>query len=164
MSRAVILDSGPIGLLTYSRASGTSIECNRWLRDLSDSGATIVLPEIVDYEIRRELLRLQQLKGLLRLETLRTIPGVQYEPITTDAMRMAAELWALSRREGRPTADPKALDCDVILVAQARALQLRGYDVIVATGNVAHFRQSIAAAEWHDINATLATMPPSKTD
>ena len=30
-------------------------------------------------------------------------------------MLRAAELWAQARRRGRPTADPKELDCDVIL-------------------------------------------------
>lgn len=152
MNRAVVLDSGPVGLLTYSKANEAATECNRWLRTLIDSGATIVLPEIVDYELRRELLRLQQLKGLLRLESLLTVVGVQYEPISTSAMRLAAELWAQRRRVGRPTSDAKALDCDVILVSQAKVLAQRGVDVVVATGNAPHIAPYIAASDWREID------------
>ncbi len=48
-------------------------------------------------------------------------------------MLKAAELWALARNRGTPTADPKALDADVILAAQT--LQINGS---VATENVEH--------------------------
>ena len=50
---------------------------------------------------------------------------VGYDPITTPIMRRAAEYWAASRRAGRPTSDPAALDADVILAAQATLRAIR---------------------------------------
>jgi hypothetical protein len=53
-------------------------------------------------------------------------------------MLLAAELWAQSRKAGKPTADPKALDGDVILAAQAKLLESGGNPVVIATTNVGH--------------------------
>ena len=63
-------------------------------------------------------------------------------------MLKAAELWAEARRSGMPTADPKELDCDVILAAQAL-----GIDGIVATENIGHLSRFVAAKHWYDIHA-----------
>jgi len=61
-------------------------------------------------------------------------------------MLKAAELWAVARRRGRPTADLKELDCDVILAAQALE-----QEAVVATENVAHLSQFVTARHWKDI-------------
>ena len=61
-------------------------------------------------------------------------------------MRPAAQLWADSRRRGTPTADPKELDADVILAAQAIEA-----DAIVATHNIGHIAQFVAATSWQNI-------------
>lgn len=47
-----------------------------------------------------------------------------------------------------PTADPRALDGDVILAAQASLLLSQGDEVVVATTNVGHLAQFIDAREW----------------
>ena len=47
-----------------------------------------------------------------------------------------------------PTADPKELDCNVILAAQA--LEVEG---IVATANIGHLSWFVTAKHWYDINA-----------
>jgi hypothetical protein len=63
-------------------------------------------------------------------------------------MLKAAEFWAEARRRGRPTADPKALDGDVILAAQAALVADEGHEVIIATTNVKHLSQFVDAREW----------------
>ena len=66
--------------------------------------------------------------------------------LSTPIMLRAAELWAEARRRGRPTADPQALDCDVILAAQALAM-----DATVVTDNVGHLALFVEAKSWRDI-------------
>ena len=95
-------------------------ECKVWFNSLEGKGYTAILPEIADYEVRRELIRANKLTGIQRLDELKTI--LTYLPITTSVMIKAAELWAQARRTGRPTADPKALDGDAILAAQAMSV------------------------------------------
>jgi predicted nucleic acid-binding protein len=108
-----------------------------------------MLPEIADYEVRRELLRANKLMGIQRLDELKAI--LTYRPLTTETMLKAAEFWAEARRRGRPTADPKALDGDVILAAQAVLVADEGNEVIVATTNVEHLSQFVDAREWRVI-------------
>ena len=57
MSLVVALDAGPLGLVTNPKRSPESLACAQWLQALVAAGARVVLPEIADYEIRRELLR-----------------------------------------------------------------------------------------------------------
>ena len=109
----------------------------------------IVVPEIADFEVRRELVRLGATASLRRLDDL--CSSYDYEPITTGIMRRAAELWAESRNRGRPLADPHALDADVILAATAEAVAARGRETMVATTNVGHLASLINAALWHEV-------------
>jgi hypothetical protein len=127
--------------------------CEAWFLDLLDAGATVVVPEIADYEVRRELHRIEQTVGVRRLDSLGQLPAVRYLPITTRAMRLAAQFWAEARRAGRPTADRHALDADVILAAQTRLLIDDGHDAIVATTNLPHLTRLVPAAEWPTITA-----------
>ena len=66
-------------------------------------------------------------------------------------MLIAAQLWAESRQRGIATADPRELDGDVILVAQARQLQIKGYEVTIVTTNVGHLAQFVPASPWQDL-------------
>lgn len=140
----VLLDGGPLGLVSNPKAAEAGRECREWMRALIASGVWICLPEIIDYELRRELLRVNQAQGLARLDLLKS--SIHYLPITTPIMLRAAELWAEVRRRGLPTADSKALDCDVILAAQA--LEVNG---TVATENVNHLSRLVSAMHWRDI-------------
>lgn len=147
MSRIVILDSGPVGLLTQRKDILPAEVCRQWQRELLASGARVILPEIVDYEVRRELLRIKSVSGLARWDHLTAV--IEYLPLTTAAMRKAAGLWAVSRQQGQPTADPKELDGDVILAAQA--LLLGEADVVAATTNAGHLSRFVAARQWQTV-------------
>lgn len=147
----VLLDAGPLGLVTNPQPSPERLACNEWLRNRVREGTRVLVPEIADYEIRRELLRANKRRGLERLDALAAAIG--YLPLTTATMRRAAEFWATARRRGRPTASDAAIDSDVILAAQADLLTVAGNDVIVATTNVGHLGLFVDARHWRDIVA-----------
>ena len=60
----VLLDSGPLGLATNPRFTAAAEESTRWLEHLIASDHVVMIPEIVDYELRRELLRARMSKAL----------------------------------------------------------------------------------------------------
>ena len=140
----VLLDAGPLGMISNPNASITNAACYQWMESLVLNGDEVLVPEIADYEVRRELLRARKTQGLARLDILKNSLG--YLPLTTPVMLKAAELWAQARNSGLPTADPKALDCDVILAAQALEK-----DGIVATEYVGHLSRFVDARDWRDI-------------
>ncbi|WP_245587463.1 hypothetical protein [Cylindrospermum stagnale] len=94
---STILDAGPIGLITNPKRSAESLACAQWLQILVSSGSRVIIPEIADYEVRRELLRANKLKGIARLDELTNL--LEYLPITTAAMRQAALFWAQARQQ-----------------------------------------------------------------
>ncbi|MBC6421033.1 MAG: nucleic acid-binding protein [Hormoscilla sp. SP5CHS1] len=145
----VLLDSGPLGILTNPKASPLTLECRRWVESLLLKKYKVILPEIADYEVRRELLRANKLTGIKRLNEFKVT--LEYLPLTTPMILKAAELWAAARRAGMPTADPKALDGDVILAAQAMLVEKNGLMVVVATTNVGHLSRFVDAREWQAI-------------
>ena len=109
-----------------------------------ESGIRVILPEIADYEVRRELLRAGKTVGVSRLDQLKQV--LEYLPINTQVMLRAAELWAEVRRRGQPTADPKELHGDVILAAQAEQAAAP-----VVTENVGHLSRLVEAKKWNEI-------------
>ncbi len=151
MSRVILLDSGPLGLVTNPKLSAESIACAQWLQTQVTSGNRTIIPEIADYEVRRELLRANKTKGLVRLDAL--ISLVEYLPLTTAAMRQAAKFWAQARQQGQPTAGDKTIDGDMILAAQAMTLEAS--NIIIATTNVGHLSRFAAADLWQNIALSI---------
>lgn len=150
MSKLILLDSGPLGIFSNPGKSQTISECRDWAAGHQQQGNILVVPEVTDYEVRRELLRADKLQGIKRLNLVKAT--FAYLPITTAVMLKAAEFWAETRKRGKPTADNAALDADVILAAQAAILMEEGSDVIIATSNPRHLTRFVPAAEWQSIN------------
>lgn len=146
MTRVVLLDAGPLGMVTHPGGVEEVDACKSWLEGLLSRGVRVAVPEIADYEVRRELLRARKARGIARLDALEE--SLEYVPLTTAAMRRAAELWAEARQQGQPTADPTALDADVILAAQGLTMRTEDEEVIVATTNVGHLSRLIPAELW----------------
>jgi predicted nucleic acid-binding protein len=152
MKRVIVLDSGPLGLLTQRPGVPAADACREWASRCLGAGEKLVVPAIVNYELRRELLRAGKGPGLARLERFIARVPDRYLPLTDAALQRAAELWAESRRRGRPTADPKKLDIDVILVAQALSLDLASEELVVATMDVGDLSRFLDARLWTEID------------
>jgi hypothetical protein len=142
--KTILLDTGPLGLLAHTGSQATVLRCRQWADDLAAAGHRLLVPEIADYELRRELVRLGWTGHIAALDGLAVRFG--YLAITTPAMRLAADLWATARRQGCPTAGPNDIDGDVILAAQAQ--ELHDPSVVVATGNPTHLSRYVAAEQW----------------
>lgn len=137
MTQIVLLDSTPVGLITNPKATPLAIECQQWLESLLDRGYHVVLPEIIDYEIRRELLWVNKIGSIRRLDALKS--ELIYLPITTEVMLKAAQMWAQVRQQGKPTADNQAL------------VGSEEYRSIVATSNPKHLSLFVDAKNWQEI-------------
>jgi predicted nucleic acid-binding protein len=111
----------------------------------------VFVPEIADYEVRRKLIQIRATAGIRRLNQVKAT--LDYAPLTTDVMLLAADLWAAARSAGMPTAPPEALDGDCILAAQALIAAGPVDTVTVATDNVAHLSRFVDARLWETIIA-----------
>ena len=155
MARLILLDSGPLGMIVRAPSKPQIVRCLTWLNTISATGATVVIPEIAHYEVRRELFRIRAVGSLRRLEYyLDPSGGLKHLTISTDAMIKAAEFWALLRQSGVPTSSPDALDADAILAGQAAVLAGQpGDTVTIATTNLAHLNRfpGVDAQTWDQI-------------
>jgi predicted nucleic acid-binding protein len=149
MNTTILLDTVPLGLVTNPRSSKATNQCNLWMDEQIARGVRVLVPEIADYELRRELIRAGKIKGIAKLNSLKRSLG--YVPIDTWTMLKAAEFWAQARRLGKPTSSDAALDADVILAAQAAFLKNKGHEVVVATNNLKHLEMFVDARDWSNI-------------
>ena len=140
MARVVLLDSGPLGEVTHPESEKRG-PIREWLFRLLDAGAYPRLPEIVDYEHRRALLHRDASRQVERLNRFKQVFG--YEPLTTEVMLVAAELWADARKRGLPTGTERELDVDVYPWPRRHG----------------HFKRMVTGWSWRP--RTLATLPAS---
>jgi predicted nucleic acid-binding protein len=138
----LVLDTGVLGQVVHPRRYA---EVRAWLGSAVEAHEVLV-SEICDYELRRELLRLGASRSLSHLDELAR--ELRYLPVTTTVWRSAARLWAMARRAGKPTASPGSLDGNVLLAAQARA-----EDATIVTTNARHFELFAPAVDWKDVPA-----------
>jgi len=152
MPKHILLDSAPLSLLATPITSATPAPIKalrQWAVDCDAAGHRILVPEITDYEVRRELLRSGKTASLVELDNLKN--DFIYLSLTTTAMLRAAELWAQTRQAGLPTAHNENIDVDVILAAQALTLGVSTSDLLVATVNLRHLSRFVPADLWTNI-------------
>jgi predicted nucleic acid-binding protein len=149
----VLLDSKPLGMVTNPKASQASDECNAWLDGLLDRRVRVLVPEIIDYELRRELIRLDKPKSIAMLDNLAADIG--YLRLDSETFLLAASMWAEVRNRGMGTAAPQRLDIDCILAAQARQISTIHDEVRLATIDVDDLSRydtdNVKALHWEDI-------------
>lgn len=82
MRWAVALDAGVLGQVSHPRPNA---EVAERFRELLESDTAVIVPEISDFEVRRELIRARRATGLTRLDRLKST--LWYLPLTTPIMR-----------------------------------------------------------------------------
>ena len=136
----LLLDTSVVGEICHPRRHADTKE---WLARVSGAHE-LLLSEVVDYELRRELLRIGARRSVLALDDLgRTIT---YVPVTTATWRGAAALWARARLAGRPSAAADALDADVLIAQQAIS-----DGAVVVTRNKRHFEAFVAVMTLDEV-------------
>lgn len=148
----IILDTF-LASSTGKRPSNTPTlldQCHQWIDNCEAAGHTVMVPAVVYYEALRELKLLAATSQIKRLKEFCLHPD-RFISLTTAHLEVAAQLWASARKSGKPTADPHALDGDVILSAQALSLGLTISDYVIATTNIRHLAQFVPCELWTNI-------------
>jgi predicted nucleic acid-binding protein len=148
VSAVVLLDAGLLGLLSNPPHPPPTVACRNWAIQLKAAGRRLLVPEITDYEVRRELLRANKPVSIALLDAL--AQQLEYLALTTAAMRQAAALWAQARQQGQPTAGDNTIDADMILAAQAVTLGVGS--CVIATTNLGHLSRFVPADLWQNIS------------
>jgi predicted nucleic acid-binding protein len=141
VTERIVLDTGPLGQVAHPRAAKATAE---WFLAMLKADCEVIVPEIADYELRRNLILEDLTESLRRLDEIKG--ELTYLPIDTPTMLEAARLWADVRRRHKPTAHKHALDGDAILAAQAKRAC-----AVVATDNVGHLDQFVETRLWRDM-------------
>ena len=136
----LLLDTAVVGEICHPRKYD---DVRAWFARAA-AAHEMLLSEVADYELRRELLRIDPRRSLDRLDELTR--EIRYIPVTTATWRAAARLWALQRKAGRVTAAEGGLDGDVLIAAQALA-----EDAVIVTPNTRHFDSMVRAVTWQEV-------------
>ena len=147
----VFLDSGVLHTLISNSNVKEVIDCQNWFYYLLSRSALIVTSAICNYEVKRELVRRNNVGEINNLNQLKKL--IDSLPVDEPTLDLAAELWAEARNQGIPTADNLSLDADVIICAQYQLLARKypGRYVVIATTNVKHLSRFAEAQEWQNI-------------
>jgi hypothetical protein len=156
----VFLDTNILGLISNANTSFEECQqCEKWFITLSIRGVRFVTSDICDYEVRRGLISSsirsgKPSPGINLLNSLKTDGFLEFLPVSTEVLDLAANLWAKASVDGQTTRDDKNIDVDIIISAQYQILKERypGQRVVVATTNLKHLSRFCDAARWQDIN------------
>ncbi|MEM8640952.1 MAG: hypothetical protein AAGG51_19375 [Cyanobacteria bacterium P01_G01_bin.54] len=155
----VVLDSSVLGVLaTPNNSSELENEtgftevyyCTEWFYKLLAKTYRIIIPDICDYELRCELLRIGS-QGVEKLNALRAV--LDCHAVTFDVLDKAAEIWSESRAMSQPNTVRENIDVDCIVAAYCYILQQNhpGQRIVLATKNIKDFQRTTECAIWQDI-------------
>ena len=150
----VYLDSGPVTDLAYDQRA-------KPIERAIQARIALVIPDVVRYETRRNLLWLQQNRqpvkaprALARLDDL--CADVFISHTTPVILERAAEMWASLKAGGFKTAGDSDIDFDTIIAAHMRTRHSARRNPVVLTDNARHFQYlDVEAMNWDDFEAYL---------
>jgi len=93
MNYALVLDTSPLSEIVRRPGQSPKADaCRLWLRAMIAGGSVVYVPEIADYEVRRELVRLGNAASVARLNTFLT---------TVEYLRLLPKRYDLQQTSGR---------------------------------------------------------------
>ncbi len=96
------------------------------------NNSKILISPIVFYEVMRFFYHKKAVKEINFL--LKLVDKLYWIDTNYNTWDKGAKIWAQARSIGRPTADEKSLDADVLIAAQAKE-----HNAVVVTKNTKHF-------------------------
>lgn len=155
----VILDSNILALLVApidkklsedEKLAKDSYQCTKWFYGLLSKGAYVTSSDMCDYEIRRELIRINS-KSVRELDELRNL--IEFQNVTFAVLEKAADIWAEAREMSQSNKVKDNIDVDCILAAHWYLLkeQYPGRKVIIATKNIKDFQSITECDLWQNI-------------
>jgi hypothetical protein len=155
----VFLDTNILGLICNKNISFDECQqCKKWFDTLFLRGVRIVTSDLCHYEVTRGLIGSsirsnEAAPGIKSLELLKVDGFLEFLPVSTEALDLAANLWARAFTSGQTTRDEKDIDIDIIISAQYQLLrdEFPGQQVIMATTNLKHLSIFCDTANWRDI-------------
>jgi predicted nucleic acid-binding protein len=156
----VFIDTNILGLISNENTLFEEAQqCKKWFSTLLRRSVRVITSDLCTYEEMRGLLSSSILNkevapGIKSLEFLRADGFLEFLPVSTEALDLAAELWARASTSGQTTRDEKDIDIDIIISAQYQLLrdEFPGQQVIMATTNLKHLSIFCEAAHWRDVN------------
>jgi predicted nucleic acid-binding protein len=136
MSLTVFLDAGPLSLITNPKSTSETVSAAQWVIAMRTAGHRFVVPAIADYEVRRERIGAGKLRSVIKLDTFNAASPDRFLSVTDSALILAAQFWAQSRNAGATIADPKELNADVLIAAQAIHTGIARDSFVIATSNL----------------------------
>lgn len=144
--KPIILDAVPLIQLLHPRLYP---EIKAWVSKLLQSDFLLVIPAIVDYQVRCYLTRENLSLSIQRLDSLKTI---FYYLSIDDSMLMKAAVLSAQVSNSGVNSSKKDLDFAAILAAQALVLDERfSSKSVIATTNAKCLSTFIDARIWQDI-------------
>ncbi len=151
----IFIDSNILGQLCSPKYTDDLAALENWF-ERSLIRYTVVSSMVCDYEVRWGLLLTQKqgliASGLPLLDDLHQL--IDFLPVDRTVWNLAAEICAVARASGQPTAGDRNLDADMIICATWQDLATRypGQAVVIATTNIRHYLSRFAnVAKWEDL-------------
>jgi predicted nucleic acid-binding protein len=150
----VFIDSSILGQLCNTNITPELAKLDGWFERVLIR-SIVVSSSICDYEVRRGLLLAKKqgmsAAGLPLLDKLHQ--AIDFLPVDETILHLAADIWAVARSEGQPTAGDRNLDADIIICATWQDLATRypGQEVVIVTTNIRHLSRFANAVIWQDL-------------